>query len=197
MGLEKQGAKPTGLIGKIIGRLMNRYHTSFYINYFSSNLPVDNSTILDIGCGGGKFLNYLSNENKSYMLYGLDHSIEMVNLAQKINNKVIEQGRLKIYQGSVIKIPMGNASLNMVTAFETVQFWSDIDECFSEIFRVLKRDGKLIIINIYPPEGSKWWKIAKLKSEKDYQQRLQKAGFSKMDIDLSTKKGYIIVNAIK
>jgi len=59
MGLENQGAKPTGLIGKIVGRLMNKFHTSLYIDYFKSNLPADNSRILDIGCGGGQFLKYL------------------------------------------------------------------------------------------------------------------------------------------
>jgi len=56
MVLEKQGSKPTGLIGKIIGRLMNNFHTSLYVEYFKNNLPKDDSKILDIGCGGGEFL---------------------------------------------------------------------------------------------------------------------------------------------
>ncbi len=74
MGLEKQGSKPSGLIGKIIGRLMNKFHTSLYVDYFNNNLPKDNSKILDIGCGGGEFLSFLYNSNESYKLYGLDHS---------------------------------------------------------------------------------------------------------------------------
>jgi len=196
MGLEKQGAKPTGLIGRIIGRMMNRYHTASYVNYFQNNLPPDNSKILDIGCGGGQFLKYLSNENDSYMLYGLDHSNEMVKLAQKINFEIIKQDRLNIYQGSVIDIPIEDSILNLVTAFETVQFWPDIDKSFTEVLRVLNKEGNFLIINRYPPEGSKWWRIAKLKSDKDYQQKLQLAGFSKVSVDMSTKKGWIIVNAI-
>lgn len=36
MGLEKQGGKPSGIIGNWIGRLMNKFHTSIYINYFNT-----------------------------------------------------------------------------------------------------------------------------------------------------------------
>lgn len=64
MGLENQGAKPTGTIGKIIGRLMNKFHTSLYITYFDNKTLPDNCRILDIGCGGGKFLNYLSQKKQ-------------------------------------------------------------------------------------------------------------------------------------
>ncbi len=74
---------------KIVGLMMNKYHTSLYVDYFKHNLPKDNSTILDIGCGGGKFLNYLSKENNSYSLYGVDHSPEMVALSKRINRQAV------------------------------------------------------------------------------------------------------------
>jgi len=121
----------------------------------------------------------------------------MVNLSQKINKKAIEQNRLEIFQGSVTTIPIENSHLDLVTAFETVQFWPDIDKSFSEIVRLLKNECNLVIINRYPPEGSKWWKIAKVKSDKDYIQKLEKAGFRRVTTDLSFKKGWIIIDAIK
>jgi len=101
MGLEKQGSEPTGLIGKIIGRLMNKFQTALYIDYFKNELPPDHSKILDIGCGGGKFLAFLFLANDSYSLYGLDHSPEMVALSKKVNKKAIERKRLEIIHGSV------------------------------------------------------------------------------------------------
>jgi len=73
MGLEKQGSKPTGFIGTIVGRLMNKFQTAFYIDYFKNELPPDHSKVLDIGCGGGKFLKFLLEANGSYSLYGIDH----------------------------------------------------------------------------------------------------------------------------
>ncbi|MFO7658515.1 MAG: class I SAM-dependent methyltransferase [Bacteroidales bacterium] len=197
MGLEKQGAKPSGLIGKIVGRLMNKFHTSLYVDYFKDNLPKENSSILDIGCGGGEFLKFLYDSNNSYLLYGLDHSPEMIELSSKINKRAIEQNRLKLLQGSVTNISLKNSNLDLVTAFETVQFWPDTDKSFLEIYRLLKVGGHFLIINRYPPEGSKWWKIAKIKSEKDYIHKLEIAGFEKITVDFRFKNEWIIVNASK
>jgi ubiquinone/menaquinone biosynthesis C-methylase UbiE len=197
MGLEKQGAKPTGLIGKIIGRLMNKFHTSLYTDYFKNNLPKENSSILDIGCGGGEFLKFLYDSNDSYLLYGLDHSPEMIELSSKINKRAIEKNRLKLLQGSVTDIQLDNSQLDLITAFETVQFWPDTDKSFSEIARLLKTGGQFLIINRYPSEGTKWWKIAKIKSDKEYISKLENAGFSKISVDFEFKNGWIIVNAEK
>lgn len=197
MGLENQGGKPTGVIGKLIGRLMNKIHTTLYIEYFKDNLPTDNSQILDIGCGGGKFINFLETSNKTYRLYGLDHSAEMVTLSQKINKKAIDQNRVEIFQGSVIDIPLNDLKLDLATAFETVQFWPNINDSFKEIARVLKQGGDFLIINRYPPENSKWWKMAKIKSDNEYKLHFENNGFEKIAIDLSYKKGWIIVKGTK
>ncbi len=197
MGLEKQGAKPAGAIGKLIGRLMNEVHTALYIDFFRNNLPPDHSSILDMGCGGGKFLKYLSTVNASYMLYGLDHSPEMVALSKKVNKKAIDQQRLEIIQGSVLQIPLNDVSLDLITAFETVQFWPEIDKSLAEVCRLLKTGGSFVIINRYPAEGSKWWQMANIKSNKDYIFKLEVSGFKKVDVDLDFKRGWIVVSAKK
>ncbi|MCK4661386.1 MAG: class I SAM-dependent methyltransferase [Bacteroidales bacterium] len=197
MGIEKQGSKPTGYIGKIIGRLMNKLHTTLYVKYFKNDLPPDNSIILDIGCGGGKFIKFLSDTNDSYKLFGLDHSPEMAELSKKVNRQAINKKQVTIIHGSVSEIPIENNKIDLATAFETVQFWPDIDKSFSEIARLLKNEGSFLIINRYPPEGSKWWRMAKIKNDKEYIAKLEKAGFSEVTIDLDYKKGWIFVKATK
>lgn len=197
MGIEKQGSKPTGYIGKIIGRLMNKVHTALYVKYFKKDLPTDNSIILDIGCGGGKFIKFLSDINDSYKLFGFDHSPEMVELSKKINKQAIDKKQVTIIQGSVTEIPIENNIIDLATAFETVQFWTDIDKSFSEVVRLLKSRGCFLIINRYPPEGSKWWRMAKIKNNKEYIVKLENAGFREVTVDLDFKKGWIIVKATK
>jgi len=56
MGLDHQAAKPSGIIGTLIGRLMNRVHGSVYRDYFKTHLPADGAAILDLGCGGGQLI---------------------------------------------------------------------------------------------------------------------------------------------
>ena len=197
MGLKEQGSKPTGLIGKIIGQMMNRFHTPLYIDYFKNKLPENNSQILDIGCGGGKFLKFLYDSNKSYLLYGLDHSHEMIELSKKTNEKAIKDNQLNLIQGSASQIKLENSQFELITAFETIQFWPDIDKSFLRINQLLKAKGRFIIINYYPSEGSKWWETAKIKTDKEYIQKLENAGFRHITVDLKFKKGWIIINATK
>lgn len=194
MGIEKQGKKPTGFTGRVIGKLMNVFHTRIYTEILQNFLH-EHDSVLDLGCGGGKFINHLYRKSNSIALFGLDHSIEMVDLSRKVNAKGIATGRVKIFYSSVEDIPLEDNSINVVTAFETVTFWTDIETSFSEVKRVLKPKGKFIIINRYPSEGSKWWRLATLKSAKDYREALERAGFSKIRIDLTKKKGWIFVKA--
>ena len=197
MGIEKQGSKPTGYIGKIIGKLMNMMHTNLYIDYFKNDLPSDKSKILDIGCGGGKFIKFLSDSNDTYKLFGLDHSPEMIELSKKINKEAIENKQVTIIQGSIANILVKKASYDLITAFETIQFWPDIEKAFIEVERLLNIGGSFLIINRYPKPGSKWWKMANIKNDQEYIAMLEKAGLGEVTIDLNFKKGWIIVRATK
>ena len=147
---------------------MNSFQTSLYVDYFKKKNLSDNCRILDIGCGGGKFLKYLSKKGDKFKLWGLDHSKEMIDLSTHLNKKVIKNGRLKLLTGTVTQIDINDNSLDLVTAFETVQFWPNIIDAFSEIFRILDNEGEFLIINRFPKEGTKWWKMTNLKSEDDY-----------------------------
>jgi ubiquinone/menaquinone biosynthesis C-methylase UbiE len=177
--------------------MMNRLHTGRYVKYFLKNIPSENSSILDIGCGGGKFLHFLNSLNNGYKLYGLDHSEKMIALAGKVNQREIEKGLVEIKQGSVMELPFANNSLDMVTAFETVQFWPDSLKSFIEVKRVVKPGGKFIIFNYYPKEGTKWWNFAKIKDDKQYKKLLEESGFSSTHCNLQNEKGWIIIESVK
>lgn len=196
MGLETQGSKPSGFIGKVIGRMMNTFHTNSYKTYINERLPSDNSVILDIGCGGGKFIKFLSSINKTYKVYGIDHSEEMVKLSIKINKKAVLNKQVKILNTSVSSIPIKEKT-DLVTAFETIQFWLDIDKSLSEIARIMNPGAKFIVINRYPPEGSKWYDMVKIKNTDEYKTKLSNAGFSKISVDLNYKSGWICIESVR
>ncbi len=141
MGLEKQGSKPTGKMGYFIGRLMNLFHTGFYKKYYDRLLPNGSTNFLDLGCGGGSLIEYLYERNKDYRLFGLDHSQEMVTLSKKVNMEAVNLGHVTIDCGTVTSLPYDSDTMDIVTANETVQFWPDIPTSFSEIYRILKKDG--------------------------------------------------------
>lgn len=131
--------------GRFILKSMNRGHEKL-AKWARSYLNIDEAyTVLDLGCGGGRNIEYfLTKANK---VYGLDHSEASVKMASEINKEAIKSGRCKILVGDAKSLPLKDESMDIITAFETIYFWNDIDECFKEIYRVLKKDGKFLICN--------------------------------------------------
>ena len=199
MAIEQLGANPTGRIGRIAGILMNLLQTAVYTRYVDNNLPPDGSVIVDIGCGGGKFIKYLSDRYPSYRIVGIDHSDEMVQLSKRTNRRRLrlQDGQVRILQASVMKVPLDDNQADLATAFDTINFWPDIEKSISEVFRILKKGGKFLVMNGFPSENSRWWKIAKLKTEREYVSMLTQTGFKEAITDLNYRKGWIVATAIK
>ena len=46
-----------------------------------------------------------------------------------------------------MKLPFGNEAFDIITAFETIYFWPNINEAFKQVYRVLKGSGTFMICN--------------------------------------------------
>ena len=131
--------------GRFILKSMNKGHEKL-ARWGRSYLNIDkNYIVLDLGCGGGRNIEYFL--TKADKVYGLDHSETSVKMASEINKKAIDTGRCQILVGDVKSLPLEDESIDIVTAFETIYFWNDIEECFREIYRVLKNGGQFLICN--------------------------------------------------
>lgn len=99
--------------------------------------------ILDIGCGGGQNLLNLSIKFKNSMLFGIDHSPTSINLSSQTCKDIKKRVFLEV--SDVHKMSFSDNKFNLITAFETLYFWKNLDIAFNEIKRVLKKDGKFMI----------------------------------------------------
>ncbi|WP_308534007.1 class I SAM-dependent methyltransferase [uncultured Peptoniphilus sp.] len=108
------------------------------------NIEKDHN-ILDLGCGGGRNIEYFL--TKSNKVYGMDYSKTSVEIASKLNREAIKRGRCKIIEGDVSSLPFEDNSFDIVTAFETIYFWKELEKTFKEIHRVLKKRGQFLICN--------------------------------------------------
>lgn len=152
----KQCKKPMGNSGKLVVEDMNSSHyelTSWGLEALGS---IKASRILDIGCGGGRTIHRLANINPQAKVIGMDYSLDCVKWSKEYNEELIKEGRIEVINGDAQKIPFDDQNFDLITAIETIYFWTDLSESFKEVYRVLRERGKLLIINeLYKDEKFK------------------------------------------
>ena len=143
MGFFDNMRKPQGKLGNIQLKSMNKEHTPVSLWGLKHLNIKSDDVILDVGCGGGINIKRMAQDAKK--VYGIDYSIESVNLSKEVNEKLINEGKVEIMKGNVKDLPFEDNTFDIVTAFETVYFWPDIEKCFGEVKRVLKPGGMFLI----------------------------------------------------
>ena len=135
---------PEGFFGRIILRGMNKGHASLSRWGLSQIEWKSDWTILDIGCGGGANLKRMADFCPQGKIYGIDISSESVKFARKEIKKLLNT-RCFISQGNVMNLPYEKGTFDLITAFETVYFWGNLQKTFNEVHRVLKNGGLFLI----------------------------------------------------
>jgi len=148
--------KPKGFFGKIMVGIMNSGHANISA-WGLEHLSVEpNSRVLDIGCGGGANVSALLTLCPQGYVCGVDYSKESVAVSQKKNAADLGK-RCDIKEGSVSALPYESDSFDIITAFETVYFWPNIEQDFAEVLRVLKPNGQFLICSeLNDPSDTTW-----------------------------------------
>ena len=193
------GRKPSGFLGRMIGSLMNLGHRDAYGWGLSHHSISPDSTVLDIGCGGGAAVRLLAAKKSTGKVYGIDHSLDMVNLSKKVNKRLIEGNLAEIDYGSVSCLPYSDDMFDTVTAIETIEFWPNLIDDLREVKRVLKPDGSLLLVNRHTASDKKckWTEFLQIHTSEGYRERLGDAGYVNISIDDYSKEGWIAVIARK
>ena len=139
-----QCMKPHGKEGIETIERMNINHKDISEFAFTCVKVDHHAEILDIGCGGGvnieKFLKLTDNN-----VDGLDYSDVSVKESLKRNRKAVDGKRCKVIQANVCDMPLEDESYDLVSAFETVYFWPDIENTFKEVSRIIRQNGQFMI----------------------------------------------------
>ena len=133
---------------EVFNKYAHRYDSWYFKNYITAinelkviKSLVENVKTIDIGCGTGWFTSQLN----TYCI-GIDPSIEMIKIAKSREIDVI----CSIGE----KLPIKENSVNQVLVIVTLCFVDNPELILQECYRILKRNGKLIICVI--PKDSKW-----------------------------------------
>ncbi len=98
-------------------------------------------TILDVGCGEGRLANLLA--ERGAQVIGVDPSESMIAAAR---HNATARGTAATFQcGKAENLPFDAAQFDLVVANTILCFVDDASQVFSEIARVLRPDGRLVI----------------------------------------------------
>ena len=137
--------KPHGISGNFFGFLMNRANHNLN-EFMKDTLDVqDTDHLLEIGFGSGKLIEQFAMLAKNGRVVGIDISDVMVARAKKVNQQYISKGVVEIQKASVANIPYESDSFDKVCSANTIYFWPNPEDNITEIYRVLRAGGKIVL----------------------------------------------------
>lgn len=121
---------------------VQRYPLQMY-HYLATKTKIEGMTVLEVGSGRGGGANYISGNLKPASYTGLDLAQSAVDLA----NKTHVRPNLKFIQGSAESLPLKDNSVDVVINVESCHAYGSVDKFLSEVKRVLKPGGSLLLVD--------------------------------------------------
>lgn len=132
-------------------RLANIYD-SRWDNYLSKSLSFlvewaeisSEAAILDVACGTGEFAKLLLAKNPQQPITGIDISESMLEIAK---DKLQAYSNVNLHNTSVTSLPFADESFDIVICASAFHYFESPQLALSQMKRVLKPQGKLIILD--------------------------------------------------
>src|SRR5256885_3188649 len=147
----------------IYRRIALRDHVSFITKAANRN----GLDLLDVGCGSGTLLGLL--KQRGFRTMGVDFSAEAAQVAESENG-------VRVVVGSLARAQFPDRSFDMVTLFHVMEHVSNPREVLSEVSRILKPGG-IVIIQVpnidswqFKAFGAKWYGLDIPRHVIDYSQ---------------------------
>ena len=196
--------KPEGFWGRMMVNGMNGGSHAVLATWAMDALQIpQEGEIIDIGCGGGANVSRLLARSRHAKVYGVDYSPVSVEKSSKVNAASIGKGRCEIQTANVAVLPFKDGTFRLVTAFETVYFWPDIEKSFAEVRRVMAPGATFCIVNEddgLSGNNEKWEKIIDgmhTYTPDELRKHLTAAGFKEIAVRRDEAKHWLMVTANK
>jgi ubiquinone/menaquinone biosynthesis C-methylase UbiE len=100
--------------------------------------------VLDVACGTGEFERLLLDKNPTQKIMGIDISEKMLGVAKE---KFVAYPNVEFHQASVNSLPFENHSFDVIVCANAFHYFDEPQVALAEIKRVLKPNGKLVILD--------------------------------------------------
>ena len=111
--------------------------------------PKRKGVYLDIGCGTGNYTNKL--QKQGFRFIGIDPSKEMLKKAKQKNQDIDWK------TGYAENTGLPENSMDGIMASLTIHHWQNLNMAFSEMARILKQHGRIVIFTSTPEQMKGYW----------------------------------------
>ena len=149
--LWEQLGKPSGLQGRIIGKLMTSSNAPAHDLTLANAAIEADDRVLEVGFGGGALAEKTLAAAPGITVSGVDASEVMVRMANDRLDNAIRERRADLKLGDVSSLPYTGESFDKALSVHSIYFWADPTLDLGEVQRVLVPGG-LFVVTIDPTE---------------------------------------------
>ncbi|MEK6480043.1 class I SAM-dependent methyltransferase [Catalinimonas sp. 4WD22] len=140
-----QLSRPEGKEGIDMAQLMHETNINMTLSTIQLLALQPHDRLLELGHGNCAHLNEILKQAENVRYYGLEISAAMKEEAEKINAESVARdcAVYHLYDGNTI--PFEDESFENIMTVNTIYFWEQAVALLKEIYRVLKKGGKVCI----------------------------------------------------
>lgn len=109
--------------------------------------------LLDVATGTADLAMEIIRQNKADCITGIDISTGMMEVGKVKVDKAGMSGRISFLEASAFDMPFEDAVFDAVTCAYGIRNFSDLDKGLSEMYRVLRDGGQLMILEFSYPDN--------------------------------------------
>jgi SAM-dependent methyltransferase len=149
MHVVSQFQRPRGLAGHLVGWIMATRSSNLDRTRWAVDLldVQPGHHVLEIGFGPGVGIAALADRVGGGVVWGIDHSALMVRTAVKRNRRAVNDGRVRLIQGSIEELPDLGIPLDRILAVNNAGMWPEPELRLRELRDRLRPGGTLLLVN--------------------------------------------------
>jgi SAM-dependent methyltransferase len=179
----RQFHHPRGVAGRVAGWIMAHRGSNRRRNRWVASLvdarPTDR--VLEIGFGPGVAIAALAERVTRGVVYGIDHSAVMVQVASRRNAAAVRADRVVLRQAAVDRLPTFGDPLDAVFAVNSVGFWPDPVDRLRELRGLLRPGGRIALAS--QPRCPGATRETTVRAAGELEDLLVRAGFTKPRVE--------------
>jgi len=143
--IARQSRRPSGFLGWVIGYIMS-FETAATNDEALARLEVKKGDrVLDVGCGHGRTVERAAEMVGDGLVVGIDASEEMLRMATRRCQHLIDAGRVQVALADSASIPYPDEYFDKLITVHTLYFWDDPRRHLRELHRVLRIGGRMAV----------------------------------------------------